>query len=471
MASEVRAYAGQELQLLVCGNTSVTVTCPGLATTVVRGPAGACDNCKNITFAFNNTNTLDYTLTPKGTPCGAFEPTVYTVTQPAGWANGGPSITCVSNCSTNHLVGGDIVLDPVSFMASLQIPDGIGGASHHFCGGTLIMEGVILTAAHCVAGDLDAPGMDALVLARCSDPQCITAVVGAISSSAPMDAPNRLTVVEWVAHPLFDKATFAHDVALLRVSGNYNYSQTQFSLGPWSHEPQDAKVPLNANVAVLGWGITETGSLSPMLRNASMPFVTHTKCAANYAAANLGIAADAVCAGQPYRTDACAGDSGGPLLLLAGNTGAQFGVQVGVVSNGVVSCHSAVGGTEEVPGKPAPGVYASIADPGNSAWLMQQLDQWHAVPAPPVLGRSSTPAPPSAASSSSPSSSNIGVIAGAAGGGCVVAAVVAFFGVRAYRRRRRVAATPAAPPEAPTVVVSGGVPTPAGGVKLRRLML
>ena len=443
MATSVRAYAGQVLEVLLCGGTNVTVASPGLATVTVRGPGGACASCANRTFALNRTITMDYALTPRDTPCGAFDPHIHAAAHPSSWAAGGPPITCVSKCSADHVVGGDVVLDQVSFMASLQIPDRPGGTSHHFCGGSLIGEGIVLTAAHCVAGDLTAPGMDALVLNRCTSRQCITAVVGAIDSVAPENAANRLTVVEWVAHPLYDKATFAHDVGLLRVAGDYDYAQPQFAIGPWSHPAQATTVPLNANVAVLGWGVDEHKGLSRMLRNATMPSVTHATCAANYAAAGMGIAADALCAGAPYRTDACAGDSGGPLLLLAGNKGTQFGAQVGIVSNGVTSCKSAVGD------KDTPGVYAATADPANAGWIMQQLAQWNSTNAPPLMGRSGITRSNSTASSTS----SVGIIAGAAGGGCAVAAVLAFFGVRAYRRRQRV--TPVA------VAPAGGV-TPGG---------
>lgn len=283
MATTVRVYAGQELAIELCGKTNVTVTAPGIPATVVRGAASSCDVCADKTFAFNNTNTLDYKLTPKDTPCGAFDPIINTVSYPPQWVDGKPVVTCVSNCSTNHLVGGDIVVDPVSFMASLQIPTGIGNPSQHFCGGSLIMEGIILTAAHCVEGDLvnghGSPGMSTLILQRCSNPQCITAVVGVIADNVPENDASRLTVVDWAAHPLYDKATFAHDVGLVRVSGVYNYSKTQFSLGPWSNPPQNLPIPINSNLAVLGWGVDESGGLSQRLRNATMPYVPHAACA------------------------------------------------------------------------------------------------------------------------------------------------------------------------------------------------
>ena len=74
---------------------------------------------------------------------------------------------------------------------------------------------------------------------------------------------------------------------------------------------------------------------------------------------------DALCAGRlapnaaNYATDACAGDSGGPLLLLAGD-GTQVGAQIGIVSRGVGCGH-----------QPFPGIYTSTA--AHAGWIIAAL--------------------------------------------------------------------------------------------------
>lgn len=114
---------------------------------------------------------------------------------------------------------------------------------------------------------------------------------------------GRLTVQygDWISHPLYDGATLAHDVAMLRLTGTMETEKREYALGPWSPVPIPSAVPLLAAVGVLGWGVDETGNLSPMLRNATMPSVPTPDCLRQWTAGVVDgaslVPADAICAG------------------------------------------------------------------------------------------------------------------------------------------------------------------------------
>lgn len=383
-----RAYAHTVVNITLCGGIAVRVASPGTATaTLTGGSVGDCASCAPVTFAYNSTLARDYSITTNETTCGVFEPTYTVVHAPTA-----PRVKCVANCSTNHVSGGTTVVDPVSFMVSVQQP--WFGSMLHFCGGTLIQPGVVLTAAHCVAGDLLDEGMDAKVKSLCQgNNQCFSAVVGSLHTRGTPQGPGqgRLTVVDWAYHPNFNMNSFAHDVALLRIAGDFDYSRTEFSLGPWSVPPRGTSPPPDGSyTSVLGWGLTAdgTGRTSETLQNGTMPYVNARTCVSDWAAVGKAVAKDVVCA-QKVDTvgkgtvDACGGDSGGPLLLMGGDDGSLVGVQVGIVSSGVEHCDSSL-----------PGLYAAVADPSNMAWISSQLATWQHTPAPAVKQPSHSAAVP-----------------------------------------------------------------------------
>ncbi len=205
--------------------------------------------------------------------------------------------------ASERIVGGKPASDALPWMASLQTPKG-----WHYCGGTVIAERFVLTAAHCQVQPGD------------------VAIVGTL------DLRERTIVrhvIEARNHPLWVSVTSGHDVAVVLLD-----------------EPVDVKpvalgerIPNDGNAVALGWGRTcETCPGSPNLLRVELPIIAREACSLLYAGS---IEADMLCAGTAG-SDACYGDSGGPLLIE--------GAQVGITSWGRGCARPA-----------APGVFTAVA--------------------------------------------------------------------------------------------------------------
>jgi secreted trypsin-like serine protease len=184
-----------------------------------------------------------------------------------------------------------------------------------YCGGTLIQPDWVLTAAHCTYSRGNIPML----------PSAIDVVLGRHRLS---DANGeRIPVVEIIRHPNYNSATYNFDVALLRLSQPSSYESLDLV-------PADDTILSAAGVIslVMGWGDTRingTGSYSDVLRQVSLPIVSNQTCDSSYRGS---ITENMLCAGYVEGgKDACAGDSGGPLMVPQPGGG---WVQAGIVSWG-----------------------------------------------------------------------------------------------------------------------------------------
>ncbi|MPZ84234.1 MAG: trypsin-like serine protease [Actinophytocola sp.] len=230
-------------------------------------------------------------------------------------ATGAVAIGLSQANADQQIVGGNRAsIADHSYTVYLTTADGF-----QYCGGTLVDDNKVVTAAHCAVGKAPA---DVLVVAGREDKES--------------DAGYTSQVGEIWVHPDFRDVRSGADVAVLTLADRMPYDTVDLPATTDTEFYQPGVVGL-----ILGWGRTAAdGEPSRFLLKAGVPIMGDADCVKAYPAYK---AASMTCAGVAQGgVDSCQGDSGGPLIV--------DGELVGVTSWGE-GCAA--------PGKP--GVYTRVA--------------------------------------------------------------------------------------------------------------
>ncbi|XP_047232670.1 chymotrypsin-like elastase family member 2A [Girardinichthys multiradiatus] len=191
----------------------------------------------------------------------------------------------------SKVIGGDDVRqNSWPWQVSLQYKS--GSAFYHTCGGTLISDLWVITAAHCIGS------------------RTYRVYLGKHDLTTNEAGSTAISPQKIIVHPNWDSYNIRNDIALIKLETPVTFSA---AITPACLPSSGEILPHNAPCYVTGWGSLWTGGpVADILQQALLPVVGQSTCTLPDWWGSL-VTSSMICAGGDGVVSSCNGDSGGPL--------------------------------------------------------------------------------------------------------------------------------------------------------------
>lgn len=226
-----------------------------------------------------------------------------------------------TSITESRILGGEISQDGAwPWIAALGYRTFENPETAWHCGGTIISDKYILTAAHCL---------------KPKHPEFILHKVKLGGNDLTNDSDGfEISIDTVIPHPNYTFTKSNNDIGLIKLKQPINFTRNvQPICLPKTSKLQTGNL-VGHNPFVIGWGVTNYGegakSLSKLMQ-AQIPVIDNYSCNNSYSRHGRKITNEQICTYDEYnKKDACQGDSGGPLILHDEN----YYYIIGVVSFG-----------------------------------------------------------------------------------------------------------------------------------------
>uniref|UniRef100_A0A182WMK6 CLIP domain-containing serine protease n=1 Tax=Anopheles minimus TaxID=112268 RepID=A0A182WMK6_9DIPT len=315
-------------------------TLPGVVRSVCCQPL-------EVVLAPTTTTTSTTTRAPEVPSKLSTAPTITVGVDPDSTATQNWSLLPTTNCGSqtiDRIANGNATrvfeypwMVLLRYLSNGQLLDG--------CGGSLINDRYVLTAAHCIKTSSTFQ-LSKVRLGEHDKRQHVDCRVYSDGETECADPAIDVDIESMVVHKNYNRPIkFRHDIGLIRLAQAVEFTD---SIKPICLPVNEAvrRRTLDRYI-ITGWGTTEEQTLSDVLLQAIVKHVAIPDCQQKMNENYLFVTLDdawQMCAEGDKLVDSCQGDSGGPLGFSVDVSGARF-VQFGIVSAGIRSC-----GKESVPG-------------------------------------------------------------------------------------------------------------------------
>uniref|UniRef100_A0A182PBY2 Peptidase S1 domain-containing protein n=1 Tax=Anopheles epiroticus TaxID=199890 RepID=A0A182PBY2_9DIPT len=174
----------------------------------------------------------------------------------------------------------------------------------YVCGGTILDQNTVLTAAHCL---MTTNG----IIAR----ERLVVQVGRNRLRVASNRAQEHEAFELIVHPQYNVNSIRHDIGLIKLATDITYTNYIQPICLWNRG-DDQNALVGSWGTVIGFGYDESDNPTDTLREARLPVVSAITCIeSNREAFASQLTSEMFCAGNRDGISACNGDSGGGLFF------------------------------------------------------------------------------------------------------------------------------------------------------------